>query len=132
MAHDRALTAVYKRATQMVQHASPETTLFIDAGHSLDPFSRFLTFQSMAEELLEQHFPKTYVTAGFHPDYRFADVDDGDVTHAIHQSPVPIVQLLRCDSVAFAKTHHDVGAILERNRVRAAELGAAYFARYRG
>ena len=126
-ARDRALAVVYARAAQMDQHPSPETTLLVDAAGALGDFPTFVAFQTLAEELLERHSPGAYVTAGFHPDYRFADLEPDEATHELHRSPYPVVQLLRRESVAFAKTHYDVPALLERNRRRARELGPDFF-----
>lgn len=118
---DADLQAVYRRAAQMCDNALPETTLLL-APDAYASFESFLEFQSAAEALLDLEFPGRFVTASFHPAYTFAELDANSPVHRIHRAPYPTLQLLRQRSVAFAKTRHDVAAVLERNRERATEL----------
>ncbi len=121
-----ALSAIYRRASQMASGDLPETTLLIVV-EGLSSFGDFMAFQEAAESLLAERFGAQFVTATFHPAYTFADTAVGDERHFLHRSPYPVVQLLRQRQVAFAKTHGDIPALLSRNSEVAKQLGNAYF-----
>ncbi len=124
------LQAVARRAEQMSSHELPETVLLVaDAGHA--DFGDFVDFVGLAETLLEEHFPGLFTIATFHPDFQFGDMEPARATHWIHQSPAPILQLLRKKSLAFAKTQVDREALLQANEDRAAALGSDFFASFR-
>ena len=121
-----ALEVVYRRACQMREQALPETTLLV-APEGLASFDDFLSFQQRVEDLFVDSFAGTYVTAGFHPDYTFAEYPPDSPVHEIHRSPYPILQLLRQSSVAFAKTSSNLTEVLRRNRGRAEDLDVGWF-----
>lgn len=122
---EEALQTVFRRAAQMHEHRLPETTLLV-AASGFDDFTDFITFESIAEALVEHAFAAHFVTASFHPRYTFAGLASDSPVHEIHRAPYPVLQLLRRRSVAFAKTQHNVDQVLERNRARAERLWRAH------
>ncbi len=124
-----ALLAVYRRASQMSTAGVPATVLLI-AASGLESFASFQDFQAAAETLLEEAFAGQFITASFHPAYTFAGHATRSSVHYLHRSPYPILQLLRQDQVAFAKTSVNLAALLGRNADVAESLGEGFFAQY--
>ena len=120
------LEALARRLLQMSVHELPETSLLVFPA-DYDTFAAFQDLVEQAEHLAEELAPGQFQIAAFHPAYQFAHLPAGDAAHYIHRAPFAIVQLLRCKSLAFAKTLHDREALLVRNAEHARNLGAGFF-----
>lgn len=60
----------------------------------------------------------------FHPEFRFAELDDADVAHYTNRSPVPLLHLLREDDVTrVVETHPDIDRVPAENSARLEALG---------
>lgn len=110
--------------------ASLETTL-IAVPHMLAGFAEYNDFLDEVDALLEGFgWSGLYQVASFHPGYRFADVPADDPGNLTNRSPVPLLHLLREDSVAAAvAVHSDIGAVPEENVRRLRSMDAAERAR---
>ena len=105
------------QALVSVPAAERETTLLVIPA-ALPDFPLFLDFVAALEEgLAETGADQLVQLAHFHPDYVFAGVAPDDPGNRTNRSPLPVVQLLRTDSVAAAVAAYgdDVHAIPERN-----------------
>lgn len=81
---------------------SVETTLLIHPG-VLQEFDRYNQFLGSADRLLQLlQLEGVYQVASFHPDYRFAGTDRGDVENFTNRSPYPVLHLIREDSLERA------------------------------
>lgn len=98
-----------------------ETTLLVAA----DGFADFLDFNDFVgyieKQLASQGIDEYLQLASFHPRYQFAGEQRDDASNYTNRAPLPIVQLLRTESVAEAADGGDTLAIPERNieRLRA-------------
>ncbi len=103
--------------------AELETTL-IAVPHMLADFLDYNDFLDRVDELLE-HFEWSddYQVASFHPQYQFEGTEPDDAENYTNRSPVPLLHLLREDSVEAAVDHHpDVEGIPEANIRRLREM----------
>ena len=107
-----------------------ETTLLL-APRALARFEEFNAFLDVVDLLLDKlSLAGSVQVASFHPDYRFAGAPADDPANATNRAPVPILHLLREESVArAASTHPDPQGIPARNAARLRELGWAGIAR---
>ncbi len=97
----------------------PETveTTLLAYPRALTDFPTFLDFIATLEDTLtEVGADELIQLAHFHPDYVFEGFASSDPAHGTNRSPVPIIQLLRVESVARAvAAYGDVEAIWARN-----------------
>jgi hypothetical protein len=104
--------------------AALETTLLAVPGH-FDDFLDFNDYLDVIDALLVAlEYEGRFQVVGFHPDYRFGDAPTDDPAHATNRSPVPVLHLLREDSVERAVAElDDPDAIYRRNVERLRSLG---------
>jgi len=102
-----------------------ETTLLLHP-QVLGDFADYLAFLDIAEGLLQAlGFSGELQVASFHPDYVFAGSDVDDPANLSNRSPLPLLHLLREDSISrVVDAGADVDAIPERNQARLRALGA--------
>jgi uncharacterized protein len=106
-----------------------ETTLVIHP-HVLGDFLDYNDFLGVADETVAALGLEGVVQiASFHPDYRFAGSEVGDIANATNRSPHPLLQLLREASVerVLARVARPE-AIFEANIATMERLGAAGWA----
>ncbi|HEX2540006.1 MAG TPA: DUF1415 domain-containing protein [Caldimonas sp.] len=116
---EAALVISLREELALLAAADPaeiDTTLLI-CPSALPDFDDYNDFLDEADALLrEMDLEGVIQVASFHPDYRFADSDPDDVTHATSRSPWPMLHLLREDSVERALAAvPDPDAIVEAN-----------------
>ena len=103
-----------------------ETTLLIHPwvlGDFLD-YNQFLDIADAAVSELE--LDGEMQVASFHPDYRFADSQPGDIENFSNRSPYPTLHLLRETSIARAvAAFPDAASIYDRNMDTLRNLGHA-------
>ena len=103
-----------------------ETTLLIHPwvlGDFLD-YNQFLDIADAAVSELE--LDGEIQVASFHPDYRFADSEPGDIENFSNRSPYPTLHLLRETSIARAvAAFPDAASIYDRNMETLRNLGQA-------
>lgn len=115
------LTDLQLELTQL--HDTPveqlETTL-IAVPKMLADFHDYNDFLDEADALLDQYeWSGDFQVASFHPDYQFADTLPTDAGNYTNRSPVPLLHLLREDSVETAVAlHPDPDGIPETNVAR--------------
>jgi uncharacterized protein len=102
--------------------AQLETTI-IAIPAMLADFLEYNDFLDKVDDLLD-HFEWSgiYQVASFHPQYQFAGTEPDDVENFTNRSPVPLLHLLREDSVEVAiDSHPDVDGVPRANveRLRA-------------
>lgn len=102
-----------------------ETTL-IAIPNLLGDFADYNDFLDQVDALLDEfEWSGQYQVASFHPQYQFADTHPDDISNFTNRSPVPLLHLLREDSVEAAiDGHPDVDGIPRANIRRLRELGA--------
>jgi uncharacterized protein len=110
-----------------LQSTSPnviETTLLIHPW-VLNHFPDFNEFLEVADHLLEVNgLVGEFQVASFHPDYQFAGVPPGDITHFTNRSPFPTLHLLRESSVTRAvASMPDIDSIIANNQATLHQLG---------
>lgn len=105
-------------------HAEIETTLLV-APNCLQSFDDYNQFLNVVDMLIEQFALQGIIqVASFHPDYRFADLDQGDVRNYTNRSPYPMFHLILEESVQKARlSYPDVEAIPENNMKLLLEMG---------
>ncbi len=101
-----------------------ETTLLVTP-RAFPDFHDYNDFLDVADALVEQlHLEGEIQIASFHPDYRFADLDPGDVRNYTNRSPYPTFHLIREASIDEARcSHPDVEGIPEANMARLQDMG---------
>ena len=123
-----ALLELLVHELQHLAAADPEavdTTLIVHP-QVLQDFLDFNDFLGVAEDALEElGLDGVLQIASFHPQFQFADTDEGDITNATNRSPHPTLHLLREDSVERAvAAFPEAEAIFERNIETLRRLGA--------
>jgi uncharacterized protein len=105
-----------------------ETSLIIFS-EALRGFPEYLDFLELAQALLEdQGYEGVYQLASFHPEYQFADSDFDDAANFTNRSPLPVLHLLREESIGKAvQLFPDVEEIPDRNIALARDKGSAYW-----
>lgn len=100
-----------------------ETTL-IAIPNLLGDFATYNDFLDQVDALLDEfEWSGQYQVASFHPQYQFADTHPDDISNFTNRSPVPLLHLLREDSVEAAiDSHPDVDGIPRANIRRLREL----------
>ncbi len=101
-----------------------DTTLLVHPG-VLEDFLDYNDFLDEADALLEAlELDGILQVASFHPQYRFADTDEGDPGNNTNRSPYPVLHLLREDSIDRAvEAYPTPDSIIERNIRTMEELG---------
>lgn len=104
--------------------SSIETTLLIHP-QVLQDFLDYNEFLGEAEALLvRMELEGVIQIASFHPRYRFAGEDPGDMSHFTNRSPHPTLHLLRESSIERAvRGGEDAETIVARNLTTVRELG---------
>lgn len=104
-----------------------ETTLVIFPNHFAD-FEQYLDLVELAEALAaDQGYEGIYQVASFHPDYCFADSDNGDPANYTNRSIYPMLHILREDSITnVLENFPDPEGIPQRNIDFAQHKGLAY------
>ena len=115
---EEILETLYVECTYLLDHPPEkvETTLLVLTKQFAD-FYDFNDFLGLAEGLIERcGWEGVFQIASFHPGYCFADVAEGDPGNYTNRAPLPILHILREDSVAAAvDSFDDVDEIPERN-----------------
>jgi hypothetical protein len=106
--------------------AVTDTTLLLHP-HVLGDFADYNDFLDEADAAIAQlGLEGVLQVASFHPDYRFAGSAADDVENCTNRSPVPMLHLLREDSVERAvAAFPDPDAIVSRNLATLRRLGHA-------
>jgi hypothetical protein len=101
-----------------------DTTLLIHP-HALADFLDYNDFLDVADAAISDlDLDGEIQVASFHPDYRFADSDEGAVENCSNRSPFPMLHLLREASVERAvDAYPDADAIIDRNMATLGKLG---------
>lgn len=110
------LTELQLELQRLDDDASIETTLIALPG-MLGDFADYNDFLDLVDELLDRfEWSGAYQVASFHPGYQFAGTQPDDPENLTNRAPVPLLHLLREDSVEQAvAAHPDVEAIPETN-----------------
>lgn len=125
----RAARIDLQRELEALVAAPPDardTTLLILPKCFLD-FLEFNEFLGVADRLLARLRLRGEIQiASFHPQYEFADVAPGDISHYTNRAPYPILHLLREASVEKAVlAFPNAEAIYEKNIETMRRLGEA-------
>ena len=73
----------------------------------LDDFDLYLdVVETLRQILSEAGGDGVLQVATFHPDYRFAEVEEGDISHYTNRSPYPIIHFLREADVTRALSNY--------------------------
>ncbi len=101
-----------------------DTTLLISPS-CLQDFLDYNDFIGRAEKLLRRlKLEGVLQIATFHPQYRFADAAEDDITNYTNRSPYPVLHLLREESIDKAvEAFPEAEEIFERNMDAMSELG---------
>ena len=82
-------------------------TTFLIIPNALNDFNDYLDFLAFANRLIfALDLDGVLQIASFHPDYQFDGTAKNDVTNKTNQAPVPLLHLLREESVATALAHY--------------------------
>lgn len=118
--HPEALAQQLVAELQHLAAADPsalDTTLLIHPGVLAD-FAEFNDFLDVADAVLaELGLEGELQIASFHPDYRFADTDDDDVSNCSNRSPHPMLHLLREASIERAVAAVPDASDIYRNNI---------------
>ncbi|NKI34090.1 DUF1415 domain-containing protein [Wenzhouxiangella sp. XN79A] len=124
-----ALVADLDGELRRLAEADPEAleTTLLASPLLFDDFLDFNDFLDLADAVLRAlGLEGELQVVGFHPDYRFADAPPDDPANCTNRSPVPILHLLREESVARAVAGlDDPDAIYRRNIETLRRLGEA-------
>ena len=103
-----------------------ETTLLLHP-RVLRDFLDYNDFLDVADATIEAlGLDGVLQVASFHPDYVFAGSNPDDIENATNRSPVPLLHLLREESIDRAvQAYPDPDAIVERNVATLRRLGPA-------
>lgn len=116
-----------ERECQILMKEKPEVvdmTLLIHP-YTLTTFPAFADFLDLAEVSLKINgLTGILQIASFHPEYRFADAADDDITNYTNRSPYPTLHLIREASLARAvENFPDPASIFEKNKETLRKLG---------
>lgn len=118
------LAASLEELKYLDEHDETETTLLI-LNKGFANFYDYLDLLDLAQQLLAmEQYEGTYQIASFHPHYCFEGEDFDDPANYTNRSPLPVLHLLREDSISRAiDSHPDIDAIPDRNIQVARALG---------
>lgn len=127
---DLALSDFANQLEYLKQHPDIETTLFICSLGFRD-FEKYLDLVDYANELLiDLGFEGVFQIASFHPNYLFDGEDEQDASHYTNRSPLPILHLIREDSMERVLSVYDKPELIPENNITLArEKGSPYFKR---
>lgn len=113
-------------AHRLAQDSDERTTLLV-LSRGFENFDDYLDLLALAEALFEDlEFDGILQIASFHPQYQFEGCDSDDVSNWTNRAPLPILHLLKEDSVEKAvDSHPDPDSIPQRNIERLDALGMA-------
>lgn len=85
-----------------------------------------LEFGGICEEFLQEvSLSERYQIVEFHPDFMFAESEEGDAANYVNKSPIPFIHILRVNEVAGAiASHSDVESIPSANARNLRSIGA--------
>ena len=123
---ERLLADLQHEFSYLQKDEEIETTLLIHP-YVLQAFDDYNQFLDIVDALLdEENLFGVYQVASFHPQYRFAETEEGDAENYSNRSPFPILHLLRESSLEREITKHkDTSLIPERNIKLLRGMGAA-------
>jgi uncharacterized protein len=122
------LEAVGEEMQWLDEQPATETTLLIFS-RALPGFAEYLDFLEIAQALLEERgYEGIYQLASFHPEYQFADSDYDDPANFTNRSPLPVLHLLREESIERVMAlFPDIEEVPARNIALARDRGRAYW-----
>lgn len=108
----------------LVRDSTIETTMLIHP-KVLRDFADYNQFLGTADQLLiEMDLEGIFQIASFHPDYQFADTGPDDPENYTNRSPLPVLHLLREESLEKAvATTPDIDQVPVRNIEKMNEMG---------
>lgn len=123
---ESCLQQLSDEAHELVQSPEERTTLLV-LPSGFENFDDYLDLLALAEALFEDlEFDGILQIASFHPQYQFEGCDPDDVSNWTNRAPLPILHLLKEDSVEKAVAQHpDPDSIPQRNIERLEALGMA-------
>jgi hypothetical protein len=123
---EQCLQELADEANRLEAAADDATTLFV-LPRGFEDFDDFLDLLAVAEALFEElDFDGILQLASFHPDYQFEGTKIDDVSNWTNRSPLPILHLLKEDSVTHAvEAFPDPEGIPARNIEKLQQLGLA-------
>ncbi len=125
---EEQLHAIVNEFHRLDKHPEIETTLVI-LPLGLESYFGYLDFLDIANDLLtDEGYEGIYQLASFHPDYCFADVKQDDPSNYTNRSPLPVIHIIREQSLEKVIAHHpDPEGIPDRNIALAKETGQEVF-----
>ncbi|WP_286232546.1 DUF1415 domain-containing protein [Thalassotalea sediminis] len=117
-----------QQVEKLAEKSDIETTLFI-LSTGFDDFDAYLSLVDYANDLLvECGYEGVFQIATFHPDYLFDGEDESSASHYTNRSPLPILHILREESLAKAiASYKTPEKIPENNVMLANEKGTSFF-----
>ena len=110
------LATIQAELERLIDNPDAIETTLIATPTVLPDFLDFNDFLTSAEALLKQNnYEKHFQMASFHPQYRFAGVDEDDAGNYTNRAPYPVIQWLRAVSVSKAADAMDTLAIPDAN-----------------
>tara|TARA_B110000483_G_scaffold149569_1_gene178187 strand:+ start:1913 stop:2509 length:597 start_codon:yes stop_codon:yes gene_type:complete len=119
------LIALASELELLEKNTQIETSIVIIHGH-LKGFSDYCDFIERANSLLfELGLEGIFQIAGFHPEYQFAGTQAAAAENYTNRSPLPLLHILREDSVESAvENHPNADNIPAKNIERMNKIGA--------
>ena len=110
-----------------LEAAEGDSTTLLVLPRGFEDFDNYLDLLAVAEALLEElDFEGILQLASFHPDYQFDGTTIDDVSNWTNRSPLPVLHLLKEDSVTQAvDSFPDPDGIPARNIEKLQQLGLA-------
>ena len=122
---EQLLASLLEEIWFLENNSSIETTLLIHPA-VLQDFDDYYQFLDLADALLEQEgYRGIFQVASFHPEYRFAEIED-DAENYSNRSPYPLLHLLRESSVEREIANYpDISTIPQQNIRLLRKMGVA-------
>lgn len=122
---EQLLASLLEELQFLESNSEVETTLLIHPA-VLQDFDDYNQFLDLADALLEQEgYSGIFQIASFHPEYRFAEMED-DAESFSNRSPYPLLHLLRESSVEReVASYPDISTIPQQNVRLLRKLGVA-------
>ena len=100
------------------------STAFLILGKGMNSFDEFLNLMDLCNDLIQEiGHDQNFQLVGFHPNFQFEGLENGDPQHRLNRSPFPMIHVLRVAEVEQAiLSHGDIPALLERNKKILIEL----------